>query len=53
MGVDMWADLSVSFDFFTVIYRWAGLAHRRQIYCFSSFLVVLSMFMVYSLNKSV
>ena len=30
--------------------RWAGLAHGRQIYCFSPFLGVLSTFKVYSLN---
>ena len=30
--------------------RWAGLAHAPQVYCFSPFLDVLSMFKVYSLN---
>ena len=47
MGVDMWEDLYKSF---WMIGRWVGLAHAPQIYCFSPFCGVLSMFRVFSLN---
>ena len=36
---------------FGMVDRWAGLAHRRQIYCFSPFLSVLSLFKVLNYGR--